>query len=149
MEKTIISVSDFGKDHWSLLGYVESRIHSNNIGPNTGELDKIHLRINPNGDYNMIATPFRGGLSERTWDSSYGTRLKGYWNEDGSVNPKKQVKSHDDINCLDDLESAGIIEVLSLVNLYVKLTPEGVKIASSLREWKNKGNNYAEFTLND
>lgn len=140
----IVKLKEFGKDHWSLLGYIETRVHSYNIAPNTGTLDKDHLRINPDGDYAIIATPFRG-LRDRLWKDSYGTRLFGYWNGDKTINPNKQISNHDDINCLNDLEAAGLIEVLSLVNFYIKLTKKGIKIASELREWKNSGNHFSGF----
>lgn len=139
-----VKLKEFGKDHWSLLGYIESRVHSYNIAPNTGELDKNHLRINPDGDYGVIATPFKG-LFNRTWKDSYGSRLFGYWKDDKTTDPDKQINNHDDVNCLNDLEAAGLIEVLSLVNFYIKLTKKGIKMASELREWKNGGNHYSGF----
>jgi hypothetical protein len=136
----IVPQKEFSKDHWSLLGYIESRVHSHQIAPSTGILNKDNLRINLNGEYSIIATPFRG-LMDRNWKDEYGTRLAGFFEGDKT----KQIPQHDDINCLNDLEQAGIIQVVSLVNFYIKLTKHGLKVASELREWKNKGNNYYNF----
>jgi hypothetical protein len=142
-----VPVKDFSKDHWSLLGYIESRVHSHQVAPFTGELNKDNIRINPTGDYEILSTPFRGSiLPDRNWKEEYGTRLWGFFEHDGIPADKTKIlPQHDDINCLNDLENAGIIEVLSLVNFYIKLTEKGQKIASELRAWKNKGEMYYNF----
>lgn len=140
----IVDQKQFGKDHWSLLDYAESRVHSHQVAPLTGELDKEHLRINPNGDYGVLATPSRG-MFERSWHYDYGTRLKGYFEEGKSTDLTMQIPQHDDLNCLNDLEAVGLIEVMSLVNFFVKLTEKGQTIASELRKWKNKGGMFYNF----
>jgi len=134
--KTNITIDQFSKDHWSLFGYVESRVHSHQIAPMTGELGQNNIRIN--STKRQLAT-------KRPWNPEWGSRLMGYWNETKEIDKSKLLPDHDDIDCLEDLEMVGLIEIISNVNLYIKLTEKGQKVASELREWKNAGNMYATF----
>ena len=79
-------------------------------------------------------------LGERRWEPTYGTRLHG--TRTGRV---PQIKTHDDWDCLDDLEAAGLVEVLSLVNGFVRMTENGLKTAHALREHKARGGVFATF----
>ncbi len=125
--KTCISPSLFGKDHWSLLAYIECRCVDDR-----GALDKRHLRCNPTGPHRIHAVNAR--LIGAQWEPTWGTRIKG-----------GQLDQHDDWCCLDDLEAAGYVEVVSTANGVVKLTKGGVAMAALLRAHKAAGGQFATF----
>ena len=80
------------------------------------------------------------------WKPEYGSRLKGYFKEDGTFDKTKLLLDHDDFDCLDDLETAGLIQnVGTMVNPYAELTKKGAQISSLLTLHKQKGGMYAEF----
>ena len=118
-----IEVARWGKDHWSVLAYVETRCVDGRDG--VGELD--HRNLSRKGGH--------------AWKPEYCTRLKG--NGDGTIH---HAEDHDDWDCLDDLEAAGLVDVHSAVNGLVTMTDLGMEIAGSLRAWKAAGGNYAEFS---
>jgi hypothetical protein len=71
------------------------------------------------------------------WKGEYGTRIKG-----GDI-PDTQ---HDDIDCLDDLEEAGLLESIgTLINPCYKLTDKGFELAGQLRKHKSTGGNFSGF----
>lgn len=130
-----VPVPRFGKDHWSLLAYVETRCVDS--ATNTGQLDPKRMRCNPKRHPMMAVST---GFSPRNWQPSYGTRL--HATRTGRV---PQLKTHDDWDCLDDLEAAGLVEVLSLVNGIVRMTPDGLTVAHALRTHKVDGGVFATF----
>lgn len=132
-----IKISQFGKDHWDLLAHVEYRIMNHQ-----GRLNLVHLRVkNPALQQNMTGV--------NMWKPEYGSRLFGYWNKDGSVNPKLKILDHDDFDCLDDLENAGLIKSFGTgLHPAYKLTKEGVRVVGLLTLHKQEGKNYAAFILN-
>jgi hypothetical protein len=120
-----IPTDRWSKDHWSLLGYIATCFD--------GELDHRRLRCNEN-----THPLLNRGPKELGWQDSYGTRLK---------EPTQTLPEHDDWDCLDDLEAAGMVEIISLVNGFVVMTHKGNEIAFRLREHKQKGGNFAGFQL--
>ena len=130
-----VPVERFGKDHWSLLAYVETRCVDS--ATNTGQLDPLRVRCNPKRHPLMAVSR---GFEPRRWEPSYGSRLRA--TRTGRV---PQLKTHDDWDCLDDLETAGLVEVLSLVNGFVRMTPSGLKVAAALRAHKAEGGVFATF----
>lgn len=128
-------MKDWGKDHWSLLLYIETRCVDHH-----GILDLDHMR-----DKLM-----RGERSNITgagkWKDEYSTRLHGYWKEDGSTDPSRMVKGHDDHDCLDDIEAAGMVKnVGSGMNPQCVMTDLGYKYVTELRKWKAKGEQCSTF----
>lgn len=123
-----IPVEKWGKDHWSLLAYIETCCVDQE-----GHFELVRIRVNPN-THPLCAV---GKLSPRKWMPSYGTILN-----DGTV-----LEEHDDINCLNDLEKAGMIYVKSLVNGFAQLSPLGIKVSALLREHKIAGKMYRDFRL--
>lgn len=119
----------WGKDHWSTLAYVESCSVDSRNPEGIASLDLRRMRCNRNKHPLVKANGF-------PWDKSNGTIIKG----------GKILKDHDDWDCLEDLEKEGLVEVISLVNGYVKLTDKGIKIAHQLREHKAKGGQFSTFT---
>lgn len=65
-----------------------------------GVLNPEHLR--------MRHPALRSGL--RVWRPEYGTRLSGYWKENGETDSTRLLADHDDMDCFDDLEAAGYVE---------------------------------------
>jgi hypothetical protein len=136
-----ITIEDFGKDHWSLFAYVETRCVDN-----AGSLDKAHLRIKNEeckaGDSRMF-TP-------RGWKQEWGTRLSGFFLDGDKRDKTRQLPDHDDLDCLEDLEDAGLIKNIgSGMFPAEKLTKHGREIASKLREHKAEGKNYCDFKIID
>lgn len=119
-----MEIEQFGKDHWSVFAYSECCCVDSNH-----RLDNRRLRVNE------AKRPIRSnGLG---WDGKYGTRVK-----QGGI----PDSSHDDIDCLDDLEKAGLIEQIgTLINPAVRLTKKGMRIAAKLRQHKATGGQFATF----
>lgn len=140
-------VERFGKDHWSLLAYVESCCVDGTNGQ--GQLRRDPMRCNPQ-NHRMVAGPYSHG---DLWEQRYSTRLAGFFESPDRNDPEKaiaaglQLRDHDDWDCLDDLEAAGFIEVRSLVNGYVSMTDKGREVAARLRAHKAGGGMFAHFSL--
>lgn len=130
-----VPVDKFGKDHWSLLAYVETRVVDYTVSSDVGELDRNHLRWNKN-KYSLLAG------RHSAWDSAWGTHLRSIGKRDPEI-----LSDHDDWDCLQDLEAAGFVEILSMVNAYVCLPPEGYIAAKKLREHKGAGGTFSDFHL--
>lgn len=127
-DKTKIAVNDFGKDHWSLLAYIETCCVDSN-----GKFDLRRIRVNPK-THPQHAVDI---LSDRKWSSNYGTILNG-----GRVLP-----DHDDIDCLEDLERLGFIYIKSLVSEVAVLSPMGIIVSNQIRNHKASGGKYSDFKI--
>jgi hypothetical protein len=134
-------VERFGKDHWSVLAYAETCCVDGKKGLGT----VIHARMRCNSN----KRPLRG--SGAAWRASYSTRLKGFFEYDMrgdtgmAVAAGFQLMDHDDWDCLDDLEAAGFVEVISMVNGVVRMTPLGYEVAAAVRKHKAEGKMFATF----
>ena len=102
----MIPIEKWGNDHWSLLAYIETCCVDQN-----GHFELTRIRVNPD-THPMLAV---GLLSARKWASNYDTVL----------NDTTTVPGHDDVDCLGDLEKAGMIYIQSLVNGFAVLSPMG------------------------
>jgi len=124
-----INMKDWGKDHWGLLAYVETRAvdHQN-------QLDHEHMRTNTTTHPLLRNDAYQRDRPKR-WESSHSTRLR-----DGRI-----LDGHDDWDCLDDLDDAGLVEIISLVNGFVRMTDYGLVIAARLRRHKANGGMYQDF----
>ena len=138
-----VTPKDFGKDHNSLLAYIET-LQVDTSTPGVGTLDKRRVRCNPKR-HPLQAVNMNANSACSGWEPSYGTRLAGYWDEKGVVNPKEMIEDHDDWDCMDDLEAAGMVEIISLANGFVRLTDKGLQVAALLRAWKAKGGYFSTF----
>ena len=141
MMKTV-AIEDWGKDHWSLLAYIETLCVDSTKG-GVGEIDK--RRVRTNGNRHPLHAVNRNIVGVGEWSPEYGTRLAGYWDSMGKTVPERQIKSHDDWDCLNDIEKAGLVEVISEANGYVKMTDKGTKVAGELRAYKTKGGMFSGF----
>lgn len=132
----MIPFSEWGKDHWSLLAYIETCCE--NLSRQTGELDKRRLRCNHN-THPLL------NVNNLGWSESYGTRLKDFWSDDKEGTGV--LPEHDDWDCLDDLEAEGLVDVISEVNGFVRILPNGIKLAERIRAWKIQGGTFSNFHL--
>lgn len=116
-----IGIELFGRDHWSTFGYIEVRCVDHG-----GRPAKHHMRccsaIHPGHAHVPGAAP--------------PTRLK-----DGTERTR-----HDDWDCADDLEAAGLISIGGTGLLPVfKMTAEGTRVAGLLRAHKAAGGSFSTF----
>lgn len=121
-----ISPHLFAKDHWSLLVYIETRCVDYK-----GTLDHDHLRINSSRH------PACKKESLWLWCSEYSTKIKG----------KRVIDGHDDIDCLDDFEACGYLEIETGLYNNVTLTDLGITIAHAIRRHKINGKMFSTFEL--
>lgn len=118
-----VKIEEFGKDHWSLLAYLETLQVDNQDA--VGEINRNKLSCNEK-EHPMLRSEFSYDIG---WKDSYSTRIK-----DG-----KTVPGHDDWHSLDDLEKAGLITIISLIDGFFKLTDKGIAIAGQIRSHKAHG----------
>ena len=117
-----ISMEHWGKDHWSTLAYIETRIIDYH-----GGLDVRHMRCN-----SKLHPQFQHIVEGK----EYPTRLK-----EGTI-----VHDHDDWSCVEDMEAEGLLISLGTgLSPVYKLTDKGYVIAAALRKHKAEGGNFASF----
>ena len=130
-----ISMDRWGRDHWSTLAFIETLCVD--YGGRLDNQRRRSLRCNP-------ATHPGHGYSadgEVQWRPEYGTRLKGYFE-----NKKLQLPCHDDFDCAEDCEVAGLLINLGTgINPVWKLTPRGLELTAKLRAHKANGGSFASF----
>ena len=115
----------WGKDHWSTLAYVESRIVSYE-----GVLNREHMRCD------IEVHPGFGNSANGFSRAKYPTRLK----------DDIEVYEHDDWSCIDDAIREGLIEWHGTgIHPFFKLTVFGNMIAAELREHKGDGGQFRDF----
>jgi hypothetical protein len=142
-----VTPKDFGKDHNSLIAYLET-LQVDSANPGVATIDKRRMRTNPRR-HPLLAVNINDNHACSGWEPSFGTRLAGYWGLKDKENPKRRIGGHDDWDCLGDLEAAGLIEILSIANGYIRFTDKGLRIAADIRAWKAKGGNFADFRHQD
>jgi hypothetical protein len=128
--KEKLKKEQLGKDHFSLLLYVESRCVDYN-----GKLDFDRLRINPETHPQFCGNPYM----KRSWKENYGTLLSS----------GERLPNHDDIDCLEDIDRLGFIEIYSFSNLFVIMTKLGNNAVSKLREFKTEGIRLGSLKLSE
>jgi hypothetical protein len=138
-----VTIEEFGKDHWSLLAYVETCVVDKKGGhsvPMVGEIDRDKIRCN--GDRRSHLFGPRVAMAACKWKGEWGSRLKGYFekNED-----RLRLPTHDDWDCMEDMEREGLLEIMSVVNGFIIITSKGLEICKHLREHKARGGNFAGF----
>lgn len=118
-----VPIEQFGHDHWSTFGYLETRIVDYG-----GVVDKHHLRCvhrrHPHRAHD-------GGDATK-----HPTRLRG----------DVTLAYHDDWDCLDDFEVAGLVETSGTgLHPVFALTELGHEIAGKLRAHKARGGRWRDF----
>ncbi len=116
----------WGKDHWSLLAYVET------CCVDCTRLEHNRMRCNENRH------PLLKGAAacNMKWENIWSTRLK-----------EGIIQEHDDWDCLNDLEEAGFIEIISMVNGIVEITKKGAEVAHQIRKHKTAGGVFKTFKM--
>ena len=105
---TPVPMRQWGKDHWTTLAYIETRITDYR-----GMLDHDHLRCD-----NQRHPAFRAAKRRATAIGSsvdggqYPTRLKTGAPDDAGVWGTVELPGHDDYDCIADLIREGLLEVL-------------------------------------
>lgn len=131
-----LTIDDFGKDHWSLLAYIKTRCVDYK-----GVLDIKHMRTK-----NPALASTASIFGPQAWKPEYGTRLSGYFIEDGGKNLDRQLPDHDDHDCQEDFERLGLIENIGTgLNPAVKMTKRGLELAAQLDAHKANGGVFAYF----
>lgn len=135
-----IPIEEWGKDHWSTFAYLETCVVDQQ------PLSRDRLRCNSERRPHLMGpTVVRFGMSEiNRWKPEWGTKLKGYFTPEGN-DKSRQLSDHDDWDCLEDMEAAGLIEIMSVVNAIVVLTEKGIALAAHLRAHKARGGHFATF----
>lgn len=128
-----IAPAFFGKDHWSLLGYIETLTVDAPHGRHGKFVAFDHERMRCDVDRHP---GLRGYRIPVTPGKKYPTRLA----------EMIELHDHDDWDCLADLEAAGIVQTGGTGILpTVKLTELGQQVSAKLREHKGNEGNFSEF----
>lgn len=133
----MIQQTQFGKDHWSLLAYIQTLCVDSQSG--IGRINANRMRTNKN------KRPHIGNSCITPWKESWGTRLQGYFECDKETQQTLQLKEHDDWDCLEDLEQNGLVDIISDVNHFITLTESGKALSLRLTHHKLNGEHYATF----
>lgn len=132
-----IPQSDFGRDHWSLLAFIECRCVDHG-----GQPDFDRMRCNPKRHPALIG-PKVNRFGNAKWQPEYGTRLNGHT----EVAPKR-VPQHDDHDCARDLEKAGLIEIHGTgINPVFQMTTKGTALVGAIRAHKQAGGSFSTFMV--
>lgn len=124
-----VPMSKWGKDHWSVIAYIETRIVDYKGVP-----DADHMRTDH--DIHPQHVGNRKSLSPISLTKKYPTRLS-----DGST-----VDDHDDWTCLEDAEREGLLESHGTgIHPWYKLTKMGHEVLAALRKHKAAGKNFVDF----
>lgn len=127
----MIHPKDFGKDHWSLLGYFDTLAMDNQ------PIDERRVRCNPQ-------THPKHNVGNG-WKDEYGTRLSGYFLEEGKKDESRLLLGHDDWDCKEDLIAAGYL--FDTLDLAATFTAEGRRVMDLLRKHKETGGFFSNFSL--
>ena len=146
---------EFGKDHWSLLAYIETlvvdgietggavgRARSRRGPAGLGVIDRDRVRCNP-ARHPLLLGPRQ--TSDFRWKPEWGTRLRGYFDAPEDQRATLRLPDHDDWDCLEDLDAAGLVEFVTLTSGGVLLTEDGLRMAARLRAHKANGGHFATF----
>jgi len=130
-----VPMDRWGQDHWTLLRY----LHSRNLAASDTDpvIEHQRLRINPDKHNVQAVSAWPTGGSP--WTSESGTRLRGYEDDPSAVaSPREaqdarlQIGYHDDIDCLEEFEAEGLLDILSTAQGTYRMTPEGVALCREL-----------------
>lgn len=142
----IIPMSRWGKDHWSMLAYAETLCVDGQPGTKgVGKIDHRRVRCNP------AVHPMQNVNTSVSWQPNYGTCLRGYFQLENrqdlnvAVAAGMKLVDHDDWSVLDDLEAAGLVDIISTANGFITMTPKGMGLAAQLRQHKAGGGHFATF----
>ena len=130
-----IPIERWGKDHWSTLGYLETRVVDHG-----GKIVNRNMRCHPRLHRELVGIGFGSEIQD---GSAYPTRLK-----------EGVVEKHDDWSCLEDMVAAGLIrayfwqetdEIFGGSRARVEFTEWGLIVAGQLRTHKASNGTFATF----
>lgn len=125
-----IPLTEWGKDHFSLLAYVEVRCVDHK-----GVLDHDHMRTNVQHHPGLVGPRVALATNITIETFKYHTRLRNGVEE-----------GHDDWDCFYDLEEAKLIEDKGTgINPIAVMTPAGNKLAAEIRRHKSSGGIFSTF----
>lgn len=133
-----VPIEDWGKDHWSTFAYAETCVVDHQ------PLSRDRLRCNVKKRPHLVG-PTVNRFGNARWEPDYGSKLKGYFLEGDERDESRKLANHDDWDCLEDMEEAGLIEIVSVINAIVVLTEAGLAVAAHLRQHKARGGSFATF----
>lgn len=117
-----IPITQWAKDHWSTLAYIETRIVDF-----AGAVDPRNLRC----DHRIHSPRARGPNA-----AGYPTRLR-----DGAT-----ASPHDDWSCIEDFVREGLVIWNGTgLNPIFELTELGWTVAAALRKHKGQGGQFGDF----
>jgi hypothetical protein len=117
-----VEIRDFGRDHWSLFGYIETVCVDHEGVP-----ELWRLRCNAQTHPALVGAHTGGRF--------YPTRTR-----------TQEIPGHDDWDCADDLEAAGLILVGGTgINPIFRMTDLGLRLAGELRFHKARGGTFSTF----
>ena len=138
---TGVPAAKFSKDHWSLFAYLET------VCVEGQRIDKARLRCCQDRH------PFHN-VNGFAWKSSWGTRLKGFFEYSERNDPIKAeaadvfLSMHDDWDVIADLVHAGLLTAdITSSEPLVQITEQGFLVAAALRKHKADGRNFANFRV--
>jgi len=127
-----ISMSKWGKDHWSTLAYLETLAVER-----SGLAIPVRARMRTNEIRHPHLLGNTGFSSGALNGSGYPTRLK-----------EGEVKGHDDWDCVDDAIEEGLVEDVGTgLNRAYKFTKLGKEVIAKLRQFKMDGGNFQDFVF--
>lgn len=127
-----IPIEQFGRDHWLLLLYLET-LAVDHPGDTP---DPKRMRSNP--ETHPELNQQRPAPLQGRWMPTYITQLAaGHTAPDG----------HDDYDCMDDLEAAGLIIQGANFTRAFAFTDKGLTVVQALRLWKSQGKSFATFRV--
>lgn len=144
-----VDMAQWGTDHWTLLRY----LHDRHLAAPDGTdplIEYQRLRVNPenHNEQAMCGWPDSGS----PWGVGSGTRLKGYDDDPAAVRTPKeaqdaklQIVYHDDIDCLEEIESEGLLDIVSTAAGVYRMTPQGVHLCQLLEAHLAAGMTINEF----
>lgn len=132
-EEQLIPMSNWGKDHWSTLAFIETVMVENGFFPFKGDArmrsNRRHFRLMPS-DFGIVMP------------REQGSRLK-----DGT-----NAENHDDWCCIQDMAAEGLLDKPQEdldVGVRVKFSDKGMRIAQQLRTHKMNKGSFGNFEPKD
>lgn len=127
-----VKLENFGRDHWSVLAYIETIVVDNNGVP-----DFNCMRTSASRHPHLLGSAQKSLLKNGGY-AEYPTRLKN----------SEELLNHDDWDCIEDLAGAGIIIINGTgLNPQYALTKSGREVVAKLRQHKGEGDSFSSFVV--
>ena len=125
-----VPMAEWGKDHWSLLAYVETCCVDGD-----GTLDRDRMRTNHRRHPGLVGPRIVSSGLLRDRPFKHPTRLR-----------EGVELDHDDWNCFYDLEEARLVlDDGTGIYPHATMSPRGIQLAAELRSHKMGGGTFATF----